>query len=108
MFSIEGDFKRRPKVSLRRGSRNENEASLLHHTQWRQKQEEERRRLKNAVKIQSLVRGYRNRRHQYSIQRSDCCANLAQSGGTFSMANGAYLTLLVCQLPFYYRKNEGY
>lgn len=69
MFSFEGAFKRRLKVSLRGGSRNEKKASLLHRTQERQKQEEERRRLKNAVKIQSLVRGYRNRRHEYSIQK---------------------------------------
>lgn len=106
MFSFEGDCKRRFKVSLRRGSRNEKKGSLLHRTQERQKQEEERRRLKNAVKIQSLVRGYRNRRHEYSIQRSDCCANLAQSWGTFSTAIGANLTLLVYQLLFYWRQNE--
>lgn len=45
---------------------------------------------------------------KYSIQRSefDCCANLAQSGGTFSAANGANLTLLVRQLLFFYRQNE--
>lgn len=45
---------------------------------------------------------------KYSIQRSefDHCANLAQSGGTFSTANGANLTLLVRQLLFFYRQNE--
>lgn len=45
---------------------------------------------------------------KYSIQRSefDRCANLAQSGGTFSTANGANLTLLVRQLLFFYRQNE--
>lgn len=45
---------------------------------------------------------------KYSTQRSefDRCANLAQSGGTFSTANGANLTLLVRQLLFFYRQNE--
>lgn len=45
---------------------------------------------------------------KYSIQRSefDRCANLAQSGGTFSTADGANLTLLVRQLLFFYRQNE--
>ncbi|PKU37419.1 ubiquitin-protein ligase hypothetical protein [Limosa lapponica baueri] len=87
----------------------EEKASLLHRTQEeRRKREEERRRLKNAIIIQSFVRGYRDRKHQYSIQRSefDRCANLAQSGGTFSTANGANLTLLVRQLLFFYRQNE--
>ncbi|OXB73256.1 UNVERIFIED_CONTAM: hypothetical protein H355_014628 [Colinus virginianus] len=45
---------------------------------------------------------------KYSTQRSefDRCANLAQTGGTFSTANGANLTLLVRQLLFFYRQNE--
>ncbi|KGL74049.1 Ubiquitin-protein ligase E3C, partial [Tinamus guttatus] len=101
--------KTRPKVSLGGASRKEEKASLLHRTQEeRRKREEERRRLKNAVIIQSFVRGYRDRKHQYSIQRSefDRCANLAQSGGTFSTSNGANLTLLVRQLLFFYRQNE--
>ncbi|POI35677.1 hypothetical protein CIB84_000571 [Bambusicola thoracicus] len=84
MFSFEGDFKTRPKVSLGGASRKEEKASLLHRTQ------EERRK------------------REYSTQRSefDRCANLAQSGGTFSTANGANLTLLVRQLLFFYRQNE--
>lgn len=96
-------------MSLGGASRKEEKASLLHRTQEeRRKREEERRRLKNAIIIQSFVRGYRDRKHQYSIQRSefDHCANLAQSGGTFSTANGANLTLLVRQLLFFYRQNE--
>lgn len=45
---------------------------------------------------------------KYSIQRTefDRCADLAQSGGSFSTANGANLTLLVRQLLFFYRQNE--
>uniref|UniRef100_A0A5F8GAW5 Ubiquitin-protein ligase E3C n=1 Tax=Monodelphis domestica TaxID=13616 RepID=A0A5F8GAW5_MONDO len=109
MFSFEGEFKTRPKVSLGGASRKEEKASLLHRTQEeRRKREEERRRLKNAIIIQSFVRGYRDRKQQYSIQRSefDQCANLAQSGGTFSIANGPNLTLLVRQLLFFYKQNE--
>ncbi|KAM5205485.1 ubiquitin-protein ligase E3C isoform 3-T5 [Hipposideros larvatus] len=97
MFSFEGDFKTRPKVSLGGASRKEEKASLLHRTQEeRRKREEERRRLKNAIIIQSFIRGYRDRKQQYSIQRSafDRCANLSQSGGTFSIGNGPNLTLL--------------
>ncbi|XP_042330178.1 ubiquitin-protein ligase E3C isoform X2 [Sceloporus undulatus] len=109
MFSFEGEFKTRPKVSLGGASKKEEKASLLHRTQEeRRKREEERRRLKNAIIIQSFVRGYRDRKHQYAIQRSefDRYANLAQSGGSFSIANGANLTLLVRQLLFFYRHNE--
>ncbi|XP_061443461.1 ubiquitin-protein ligase E3C isoform X2 [Rhineura floridana] len=81
--------------------------SFAPHT-GRETETRERRRLKNAIIIQSFVRGYRDRKHQYSIQRSefDYYANLAQSGGTFSTANGANLTLLVRQLLFFYRHNE--
>ncbi|XP_015688009.1 ubiquitin-protein ligase E3C [Protobothrops mucrosquamatus] len=109
MFSFEGDFKTRPKVSLGGASKKEEKASLLHRTQEeRRKREEERRRLKNAVIIQSFVRGYRDRKHQYATQRSefDRCANLAQSGGSCSSATGVNLTLLVRQLLFFYRYNE--
>ncbi|XP_019514644.1 PREDICTED: ubiquitin-protein ligase E3C isoform X2 [Hipposideros armiger] len=109
MFSFEGDFKTRPKVSLGGASRKEEKASLLHRTQEeRRKREEERRRLKNAIIIQSFIRGYRDRKQQYSIQRSafDRCANLSQSGGTFSIGNGPNLTLLVRQLLFFYKQNE--
>ncbi|XP_039380094.1 ubiquitin-protein ligase E3C isoform X2 [Mauremys reevesii] len=109
MFSFEGDFKTRPKVSLGGASRKEEKASLLHRTQEeRRKREEERRRLKNAIIIQSFVRGYRARKYQYSIQRSefDRCANLAQSGGTVSITSGTNLTLLVRQLLFFYRQKE--
>ncbi|KAK2494132.1 hypothetical protein MC885_018998 [Smutsia gigantea] len=109
MFSFEGDFKTRPKVSLGGASRKEEKASLLHRTQEeRRKREEERRRLKNAIIIQSFIRGYRDRKQQCSIQRSafDRCANLSQSGGTFSIANGPNLTLLVRQLLFFYKQNE--
>ncbi|XP_073094222.1 ubiquitin-protein ligase E3C isoform X2 [Manis javanica] len=139
MFSFEGDFKTRPKVSLGGASRKEEKASLLHRTQEeRRKREvlfcllavemmsetvsclvldtdvnqdmamEERRRLKNAIIIQSFIRGYRVRKQQCSIQRSafDRCADLSQSGGTFSVANGPNLTLLVRQLLFFYKQNE--
>uniref|UniRef100_A0A8I3WJZ0 Ubiquitin-protein ligase E3C n=1 Tax=Callithrix jacchus TaxID=9483 RepID=A0A8I3WJZ0_CALJA len=109
MFSFEGDFKTRPKVSLGGASRKEEKASLLHRTQEeRRKREEERRRLKNAIIIQSFIRGYRDRKQQYSIQRSafDRCATLSQSGGAFPIASGPNLTLLVRQLLFFYKQNE--
>uniref|UniRef100_A0A8C5LBI6 Ubiquitin-protein ligase E3C n=3 Tax=Jaculus jaculus TaxID=51337 RepID=A0A8C5LBI6_JACJA len=87
----------------------EEKASLLHRTQEeRRKREEERRRLKNAIIIQSFIRGYRDRKQQYSIQRSafDHCADSAQHGGTFSLADGPNLTLLVRQLLFFYKQSE--
>ncbi|XP_018409502.1 PREDICTED: ubiquitin-protein ligase E3C [Nanorana parkeri] len=107
MFSFEGDFKTRPKVSLGGASRKEEKASLLHRTQEeRRKREEERRRLKNAIIIQSFIRGYRDRKQQYSIQRSefDYCVNLASSSG--SSVDGHTLTLLVRKLLFFYRQNQ--
>uniref|UniRef100_I3LZ17 Ubiquitin-protein ligase E3C n=3 Tax=Marmotini TaxID=337730 RepID=I3LZ17_ICTTR len=87
----------------------EEKASLLHRTQEeRRKREEERRRLKNAIIIQSFIRGYRDRKQQYSLQRSafDRCAHSAQSGGTFSITNAPNLTLLVRQLLFFYKQSE--
>ncbi|XP_075683517.1 ubiquitin-protein ligase E3C isoform X2 [Rhinoderma darwinii] len=107
MFSFEGDFKTRPKVSLGGASRKEEIASLLHRTQEeRRKREEERRRLKNAIIIQSYIRGYKDRKQQYSIQRSefDFCANSATSSAP--SADGRNLTLLVRKLLFFYRQNE--
>ncbi|XP_054987111.1 ubiquitin-protein ligase E3C isoform X1 [Sorex araneus] len=109
MFSFEGDFKTRPKVSLGGASRKEEKASLLHRTQEeRRKREEERRRLKNAIIIQSFVRGYRDRKQQFSLQRSafDRAASLAQSGGPVSTAHAPTLTLLVRQLLFFYKQSE--
>ncbi|XP_048196495.1 ubiquitin-protein ligase E3C [Perognathus longimembris pacificus] len=109
MFSFEGEFKTRPKVSLGGASRKEEKASLLHRTQEeRRKREEERRRLKNAIIIQSFIRGYRDRKQQYSIQRSafDRCTDSAQAGGTFSIASAPNLTLLVRQLLFFYNQSE--
>ncbi|MBZ3869342.1 Ubiquitin-protein ligase E3C [Sciurus carolinensis] len=69
---------------------------------------EERRRLKNAIIIQSFIRGYIDRKQQYSLQRSafDRCAHSAQSGGTFSVASASNLTLLVRQLLFFYKQSE--
>ncbi|XP_044151489.1 LOW QUALITY PROTEIN: ubiquitin-protein ligase E3C-like [Bufo gargarizans] len=107
MFSFEGDFKTRPKVSLGGASRKEEKASLLHRTQEeRRKREEERRRLKNAIIIQSYIRGYKDRKQQYSIQRSefDFCANSATSGAP--SVDGRNLTLLVRKLLFFYRQTE--
>uniref|UniRef100_A0A8C6EZN4 HECT-type E3 ubiquitin transferase n=1 Tax=Marmota marmota marmota TaxID=9994 RepID=A0A8C6EZN4_MARMA len=74
----------------------------------RRKREEERRRLKNAIIIQSFIRGYRDRKQQYSLQRSafDRCAHSAQSGGTFSITSAPNLTLLVRQLLFFYKQSE--
>ncbi|XP_037372388.1 ubiquitin-protein ligase E3C [Talpa occidentalis] len=106
MFSFEGDFKTRPKVSLGGASRKEEKASLLHRTQEeRRKREEERRRLKNAIIIQSFIRGYRDRKQQFSIQRSafDRSASLS---GSLPVPPGPSLTLLVRQLLFFYKQNE--
>ncbi|XP_006002235.1 ubiquitin-protein ligase E3C isoform X2 [Latimeria chalumnae] len=108
MFSFEGDFKTRPKVSLGGASKKEEKASLLHRTQEeRRKREEERRRLKNATVIQSYVRGYRDRKQQHAIQRSafDHCVNITQSGG-FSVCDGGNLTHLVRKLLFFYKQKE--
>ncbi|XP_067909501.1 ubiquitin-protein ligase E3C [Heterodontus francisci] len=109
MFSFEGDFKTRPKVSLGGASRKEEKASLLHRTQEeRRKREEERRRQRNAVIIQSFLRGYRDRKQQHMIQRSefDHCVSLAQPGGNFSLSDGYNLTVLIRKLLFFYKQNE--
>ncbi|XP_035270811.1 ubiquitin-protein ligase E3C isoform X1 [Anguilla anguilla] len=109
MFSFEGDFKTRPKVSLGGASKKEEKASLLHRTQEeRRKREDERRRLKNAIIIQSYVRGYKDRKQQYAIQRSkfDHCACSVQSGGPLPAPEGPGLSLLVRQLLFFYRQSE--
>ncbi|XP_072172763.1 ubiquitin-protein ligase E3C-like [Diadema setosum] len=58
MYSFDGDFRRRPVVSLRGASKKEATASLLQRNQEeRRKREAERNRLRSATKIQSFVRG---------------------------------------------------
>ncbi|XP_030204632.1 ubiquitin-protein ligase E3C isoform X1 [Gadus morhua] len=106
MFSFEGDFKTRPKVSLGGASRKEEKASLLHRTQEeRRKREDERRRLKNAIIIQSYIRGYQDRKQQHSIQRCrfDERVGQIQAGGAQQL-DGVSLSLLTRQLIFFYRQ----
>ncbi|XP_041737018.1 ubiquitin-protein ligase E3C [Coregonus clupeaformis] len=108
-FSFEGDFKTRPKVSLGGASKKEEKASLLHRTQEeRRKREDERRRLKNAIIIQSYIRGYHDRKQQYAYQRGnfDRCVCQAQSEGGPPMSDAAILSLLTTQLLFFYRQSE--
>uniref|UniRef100_A0A8C5HRA3 Ubiquitin-protein ligase E3C n=1 Tax=Gouania willdenowi TaxID=441366 RepID=A0A8C5HRA3_GOUWI len=108
MFSFEGDFKTRPKVSLGGASKKEEKASLLHRTQEeRRKREDERRRLKNAIIIQSYIRGYQDLKQQYAIQRArfDECVSQTQAGDTQQVPDGASLCLLSRQLIFFYRQN---
>uniref|UniRef100_A0A3B4FFS5 Ubiquitin-protein ligase E3C n=1 Tax=Pundamilia nyererei TaxID=303518 RepID=A0A3B4FFS5_9CICH len=108
MFSFEGDFKTRPKVSLGGASKKEEKASLLHRTQEeRRKREDERRRLKNAIIIQSYVRGYQDLKKQYAIQRAkfDERVSQTQSGGAQHALDGVGLCLLSRQLIFFYRQS---
>uniref|UniRef100_A0A2K6LJ23 Ubiquitin-protein ligase E3C n=1 Tax=Rhinopithecus bieti TaxID=61621 RepID=A0A2K6LJ23_RHIBE len=107
MFSFEGDFKTRPKVSLGGASRKEEKASLLHRTQEERRKREVKTVLivcPNTIFMGHFVLFF----FQYSIQRSafDRCATLSQSGGAFPIANGPNLTLLVRQLLFFYKQNE--
>lgn len=109
MFSFEGDFRRTPKVSLGGASRKEEKASLLHRTQEeRRKREDERKRLKNAIIIQSYIRGYQDRKQQYAIQRGsfDHCVCQCQSGSGPQLTDSATLSQLVRQLLFFYRLSE--
>ncbi|KAL7875505.1 hypothetical protein AOLI_G00104680 [Acnodon oligacanthus] len=109
MFSFEGDFKRTPKVSLGGASRKEEKASLLHRTQEeRRKREDERKRLKNAIIIQSYIRGFHERKRQHAVQRShfDRCVSQAQSASGPALTDSATLSLLVRQLLFFYRHSE--
>ncbi|MCJ8731205.1 hypothetical protein PDJAM_G00196620 [Pangasius djambal] len=109
MFSFEGDFKRTPKVSLGGASKKEEKASLLHRTQEeRRKREDERKRLKNAIIIQSYIRGFQERKRQHGIQRSHfdrcVCENQRSSGST--LPDAAPLSLLIRRLLFFYRHSE--
>ncbi|XP_066537591.1 ubiquitin-protein ligase E3C [Hoplias malabaricus] len=109
MFSFEGDFKRTPKVSLGGASRKEEKASLLHRTQEeRRKREDERKRLKNAIIIQSYIRGFHERKRQHAMQRGhfDRCVVQAQSATGPTLTNSTTLSLLVRQLLFFYRHSE--
>ncbi|MED6293919.1 Ubiquitin-protein ligase E3C [Characodon lateralis] len=108
MFSFEGDFKTRPKVSLGGASKKEEKASLLHRTQEeRRKREEERKRLKNAIIIQSYIRGYQDLKQQYATQRAkfDESVSESQAGGTQHVMDGPALCLLSRQLIFFYRQS---
>ncbi|XP_077480877.1 ubiquitin-protein ligase E3C isoform X1 [Stigmatopora argus] len=103
MFSFEGDFKTRPKVSLGGASKKEAKASLLHRTQEeRRKREDDRKRLKNAIIIQSYIRGYQDLKRQYAMQRAtfDECASRTQH-----TLEAPTLSLLCRQLIFFYRQS---
>ncbi|KAK3567605.1 hypothetical protein QTP86_020291 [Hemibagrus guttatus] len=109
MFSFEGDFKRTPKVSLGGASKKEQKASLLHRTQEeRRKREDERKRLKNAIIIQSYIRGFQERKRQYGIQRShfDRCVCESQCTSGSMLPDAAPLSLLIRRLLFFYRNSE--
>ncbi|KAK5897755.1 hypothetical protein CgunFtcFv8_015231 [Champsocephalus gunnari] len=108
MFSFEGVFKTRPNVSLGGASKKEEKSSLLHRTQEeRRKREDERKRLKNAIIIQSYIRGYHDLKRQYAIQRArfDECVIQTQGGGTQRVLDGPNLCLLSRQLIFFYRQS---
>lgn len=104
MFSFEGEFKTRPKVSLGGASKKEEIASLLHRTQEeRRKREDERKRLKNAIIIQSYIRGYQDLKRQYSLQRAMFDKGVSQA--TQHVLDGPALSLLSRQLIFFYRQS---
>uniref|UniRef100_A0A8K9Y1H8 Ubiquitin-protein ligase E3C n=1 Tax=Oncorhynchus mykiss TaxID=8022 RepID=A0A8K9Y1H8_ONCMY len=104
-FSFEGDFKTRPKVSLGGASK---KVRPLCDLPSHRRLVDERRRLKNAIVIQSYIRGYHDRKQQYAIQRGnfDRCVCQAQSEGGPPMSDAASLSLLTRQLLFFYRQSE--
>ncbi|XP_061411231.1 ubiquitin-protein ligase E3C [Lethenteron reissneri] len=106
MFSFEGDFRTKPTVSLGGASRREEKSSLLNRTlEERRKREEERRRQKNAVVIQSFVRGCLERGKQHEKQRLefDTLVSHAQRGGDETvLGDAAKLVALTQRLLFFY------
>uniref|UniRef100_A0A7N6BU23 Ubiquitin-protein ligase E3C n=1 Tax=Anabas testudineus TaxID=64144 RepID=A0A7N6BU23_ANATE len=98
MFSFEGDFKTRPKVSLGGASK-----KLYSRASFVREQE---RRLKNAIIIQSYIRGYQDLKRQVSLQRAkfDECVSQTQAGGAQHVLDGPGLCLLSRQLIFFYRQ----
>uniref|UniRef100_H3D5G9 Ubiquitin-protein ligase E3C n=1 Tax=Tetraodon nigroviridis TaxID=99883 RepID=H3D5G9_TETNG len=108
MFSFEGDFRTRPSVSLGGASKKEEKASLLHRTQEeRRKREDERKRLKNAIIIQSFIRGYQDLKREYATQRASFDERVSQAlaGGTQRSLDGPCLCLLSRQLIFFYKQS---
>uniref|UniRef100_A0A8C1EPY4 Ubiquitin-protein ligase E3C n=1 Tax=Cyprinus carpio carpio TaxID=630221 RepID=A0A8C1EPY4_CYPCA len=99
MFSFEGDFRRTPKVSLGGASRKVSFPCDMM---------DERKRLKNAIIIQSYIRGYQDRKQQYAIQRGcfDRCVCQCQSGSGPQLTDSAILSQLARQLLFFYRLSE--
>lgn len=58
MYSFEGEFRRKPQVSLRGASKSEDHAALLQRNlAERKKREFERKQQRSAVKIQKFIRG---------------------------------------------------
>ncbi|XP_060731491.1 ubiquitin-protein ligase E3C-like [Tachysurus vachellii] len=109
MFSFEGDFKRTPKVSLGGASKKEQKASLLHRMQEeRFKREDDRKRLKNAIIVQSYNRGFQERKRQYGIQRShfDRCVCESQCSSGSTLPDSSLLPLLIRRLLFFYHNSK--
>uniref|UniRef100_A0A673ARW9 Ubiquitin-protein ligase E3C n=1 Tax=Sphaeramia orbicularis TaxID=375764 RepID=A0A673ARW9_9TELE len=102
MFSFEGDFKTRPKVSLGGASKKLFIIKCLFSNN-----QDERKRLKNAIIIQSYIRGYQDLKRQYAIQRAkfDECVTQTQAAGSQQVLDGPGLCLLSRQLIFFYRQS---
>ncbi|XP_038056314.1 ubiquitin-protein ligase E3C-like [Patiria miniata] len=115
MYSFEGEFKRRPVVSLRGASKKEETSSLLQRTQHeRLKREEERRKQHSATIIQSFVRGSLIRLRLKAKLRNEWDAEMGrvQQGGkgrssssSSSTLNAETLLSLQSQLILFFRED---
>ncbi|TNM96577.1 hypothetical protein fugu_016238 [Takifugu bimaculatus] len=69
--------------------------------------QDERKRLKNAIIIQSFIRGYQDLKRQYATQRAsfDECVSQSLVGGAQHTLDGPRLSLLSRQLIFFYKQS---
>ncbi|XP_046852601.1 ubiquitin-protein ligase E3C-like [Xenia sp. Carnegie-2017] len=97
-----GEYKSKPKVSLRGASKTENITALIHKKQIeREKREDGKKRRISALKIQAQLRGYWVRQQQYDAQRiafDEICSQLNENVSP----NNKTIHLLLTYFIFFY------
>ncbi|XP_028413019.1 ubiquitin-protein ligase E3C-like [Dendronephthya gigantea] len=102
-----GEYKSKPKVSLRGASKKEKRSSLIHRNQTeRERREENRRRNYSALKIQAFFRGNWIRKQECDARRKEFDEILAQLEGSEHPHIDNIHLLLSCLLYFYSRHQD--
>ncbi|PIK59765.1 putative ubiquitin-protein ligase E3C [Apostichopus japonicus] len=103
MYSFEGEFRRKPQVSLRGASKREDHAGLLQRNLLeRKKREFERKRQRSALQIQQFVRGCLTRYRVKQVLRGSCDRELQSLARSKVLPDPPTMRVLLNQLLLFY------